>query len=154
MQTLRQEKMLIFVITLLFACAATLYALTAQPQNSVSITLKPASLSLYGELAAGMDRAEQQGIALERSTVEQVLREYKNNLELHANQARYLIDESIIGLKIIAKNEQQVTLELSVLQPDNADQKLLSYLDSVSETTVTELNSFLVGLGNPIVITK
>ena len=154
MQTLWQEKILIIAITLLATGAAALYALNAQPQYSVAMTLKPAPLSLYGELVAGMDGSEQQGIALGRSTAEQVLTEFKSNLELQANQARYLNDKSIIALTVNAKTAQQVTLELGLLQPDHADQKLLSYLDSVSAATVTELNSFLVGLGNPATITK
>lgn len=154
LQMLWQEKILIILTILIFTCVAAFYAFTAQPQYSVSMTLKPGPLSLYGELVAGMDSKEQKSIALGRSTAEQVLAELNNNLALRTNQASHLNDESTLGFKVTSQGRQQITLELSILQPEGAATKLQNYLEAVSKITVKELNSFVHGLGNTNAITK
>lgn len=154
LQIFWQEKLLIMFITFICTASAAIYAFTAQPQYSISMTLKPAPLSLYGELVAGMKGDNQNDIMLGRSTAEAVLTQLKMNLELQANKIKYLAGEGVIGLQVTSKNTQQVTLVLNLLQPEDAAQALYSYLDSVSELTLKELNSFVLGLGNTSPISK
>lgn len=163
LQTLWQEKLLIIFITFICTASAAIYAFTAQPQYSIYMTLKPAPLSLYGELVAGMKGDKQNDIMLGRSTVEAVLTQLKMNLELQANKVKYLTGKDIVKLQVNSKSSkntdnaestQQVTLVLNILQPEGAAQILYSYLDSVSELTLKELNSFVLGLGNTSLISK
>lgn len=159
-QTLWEEKVLIVLITLVCTIAAALYAFTAQPQYSVSMTLKPAPLSLYGELVAGMEGDANKSIGLGRSTAEQILGQFANNLQLRANRAQNATSEGVLGLNVTTDNArntqiaQWVTIQLSTLQPDGAVEVLQNYVDAVSESTLQELNSFVQGLGNPVAITK
>lgn len=160
LQTLWQEKLLIIFITFICTASAAIYAFTAQPQYSISMILKPAPLSLYGELVADMKGDKQNDIMLGRSTAEAVLTQLKMNLELQANKVKYLTGKDIVELQVNSKNTdnaestQQVTLVLNILQPEGAAQILYSYLDSVSELTLKELNSFVRGLGNTSLISK
>lgn len=161
MQTLWQEKLLIILLTLVCAGAAAAYAFTATPQYSIAMTLKPASLSLYGEFVAGIQGEQQKSIALGRETAEEVLVKLTSNLELRANQVSILNDPNILNVKVVAKKSKQsvpeleeVSLELTTLQAGSAAQTLKSYVDAVSVITLKELNSFVQGLGNPTAITQ
>lgn len=160
-QTLWQEKILIIAVTVLSTCAAIFYAFTAPQQYSVSMTLKPAPLGLYGEFIAGMESANEQGITLGRNTAAQVLAQLKNDLELRTNQEKYFYgDKEILAVKVSTSQGSginqatQVTLGLDILQAEHAAKKLQGYLDFVSELTLKELNSFVMGLGNTKTITK
>ncbi len=160
MQTLWQEKLLIILLTLVCAGAAAAYAFTATPQYSIAMTLKPASLSLYGEFVAGIQGEQQKSIALGRETAEEVLVKLTSNLELRANQVSILNDPNILNVKVAKKSKQsvpeleEVSLELTTLQAGSAAQTLKSYVDAVSVITLKELNSFVQGLGNPTAITQ
>lgn len=153
MQTLWQEKLLIILLTLVCAGAAATYAFTATPQYSITMTLKPASLSLYGEFVAGIQGEQQKSIALGQKTAEEVLRQLKNNLDLNAHKVSYLKEAHILSISVTAK-ASQLTLQLTTLQPGSAAQTLKSYVDAVSVITLKELNSFVQGLGNPTAITQ
>lgn len=154
MQTLWQEKLLIILLTLVCAGAAATYAFTATPQYSITMTLKPASLSLYGEFVAGIQGEQQKSIALGQKTAEEVLGQLKNNLDLNAHKVSYLKEAHILSISVTAKTPQLVTLQLTTLQPGSAAQTLKSYVDAVSVITLKELNSFVQGLGNPTAITQ
>lgn len=160
-QSLWKEKILIVLVTAVFTVLAVIYALTATPQYSIAMTLKPASLSLYGEFVAGIQGEQQKSIALGRETAEEVLVKLTSNLELRANQVSILNDPNILNVKVVAKKSKQsvpeleeVSLELTTLQAGSAAQTLKSYVDAVSVITLKELNSFVQGLGNPTAITQ
>lgn len=152
-QTLWQEKILIILCTLFVAGGAAVYAFTAQSVYSLSMTIKPAPLSLYGELVAGMENKEKQSVAFGRATAEQVLIQLKNSLELRANQA-YLNDtHGVLDFKV-SGNAQQITIQLTTTEPTNAGDVVNDYLKRVSKLTVKELNSFMQGLGNKAQVTE
>lgn len=153
-QSLWKEKILIVLVTAVFTVLAVIYALTATPQYSIAMTLKPASLSLYGEFVAGIQGEQQKSIALGQKTAEEVLGQLKNNLDLNAHKVSYLKEAHILSISVTAKTPQLVTLQLTTLQPGRAAQTLKSYVDAVSVITLKELNSFVQGLGNPTVITQ
>ena len=153
-QSLWKEKILIVLVTAVFTALAVIYALTATPQYSIAMTLKPASLSLYGEFVAGIQGEQQKSIALGQETAEEVLGQLKNNLDLNAHKVSYLKEAHILSISVTAKTPQLVTLQLTTLQPGSAAQTLKSYVDAVSVITLKELNSFVQGLGNPTAITQ
>lgn len=159
-QSIWQEKILVLVTVLVFAFSAAIYAFSVQPQYSISITLKPASVGLYGELVASMESRELNSIALGRDTSEEVLAQFKNNLELQSNQARYLEGEGVSSFQVKSKkaqntqNIQEVTLVLTTFEPAGAAKTLQDYLELISELTVEKLNRFMQGLGGTSVITK
>ena len=153
-QSLWKEKILIVLVTAVFTALAVIYALTATPQYSIAMTLKPASLSLYGEFVAGIQGEQQKSIALGQKTAEEVLGQLKNNLDLNAHKVSYLKEAHILSISVTAKTPQLVTLQLTTLQPGSAAQTLKSYVDAVSVITLKELNSFVQGLGNPTAITQ
>ena len=153
-QSLWKEKILIVLVTAVFTVLAVIYALTATPQYSIAMTLKPASLSLYGEFVAGIQGEQQKSIALGQKTAEEVLGQLKNNLDLNAHKVSYLKEAHILSISVTAKTPQLVTLQLTTLQPGSAAQTLKSYVDAVSVITLKELNSFVQGLGNPTAITQ
>lgn len=153
-QSLWKEKILIVLVTAVFTVLAVIYALTATPQYSIAMTLKPASLSLYGEFVAGIQGEQQKNIALGQETAEEVLGQLKNNLDLNAHKVSYLKEAHILSISVTAKTPQLVTLQLTTLQPGSAAQTLKSYVDAVSVITLKELNSFVQGLGNPTAITQ
>ena len=153
-QSLWKEKILIVLVTAVFTALAVIYALTATPQYSIAMTLKPASLSLYGEFVAGIQGEQQKSIALGQKAAEEVLGQLKNNLDLNAHKVNYLKEAHILSVSVTANTPRLVTLQLTTLQPGSAAQTLKSYVDAVSVITLKELNSFVQGLGNPTAITQ